>query len=266
MKSFLTIVCLSMAVVAISGQDITECLRQDSISCVQKSLYRHAKNFFGKDNLEIVNGLSLVKSADRGSRTGNEVFYDQEIEAASNVADRQSALENFVGEEVSDFLTGRSLRINFAPAVQKMGESARAMVASVPQEVQQAADATSEIFEGRGKKKLIKQILPLLIAAKVKIGVLATLAYFGIALLAKKALIASVLSIIFSAFVGLRSLWSKGASHDVTGYNAGGWSNGNSGGWSAPASSGGWSSGGGWEDGHAGYASAQSQAFSGYHH
>ncbi|XP_015114463.1 uncharacterized protein LOC107039395 [Diachasma alloeum] len=265
MKSFLTIVCLSMAVVAISAQDIAECLRQDSISCIQKSLYRKAKEFFGKDNLEIVNGVSLVKSADRSSRTGNEVFYDQEIEAASDVTERQSALESFVGEEASDFLTGRSLRINFAPAIQKIGESARAMVESVPEEVQQAAD---EVVEGRGKKKLLKSILPLLIAAKLKIGALATLAYFGIALLAKKALIASVISILISAFVGLRSLWSKGG-HDVTGYNAGGWSSGNTGGWSAPASSGGWSSGGGgggWEDGHGGYASAQSQAYSGYHH
>lgn len=124
------------------------------------------------------------------------------------------------------------------------------------------------IHIGRGKKKLLKTILPLLIAAKVKIGALATLAYFGIALLAKKAIIASVISIIISAFVGLRSLWSKRGGHDVTGYNAGGWSSGaSSGGWSAPAASGGWSSGGGngWEDQNSGY-SAQSQAYSGYHH
>lgn len=114
MKLFLTIVCLSMAVVLASGQDITECLRQDSISCVQKSLYRKAKEFFGNDNLEIVNGVTLVKSAARNSRTGNEVFFDQEIEAANNVADRQSALENFVGEEASEFLTGRSLRVSWS--------------------------------------------------------------------------------------------------------------------------------------------------------
>lgn len=111
MKSFLIIVCLSMALVHINGQDIDECLRQDSISCVQRSLYRKAKEFFTKDNIELVSGVSLVKSGDRTSKSGKEVLYDQEIDAANNVADRQSALENFVGDEAGDFLTGRSLRV-----------------------------------------------------------------------------------------------------------------------------------------------------------
>lgn len=105
---------------------------------------------------------------------------------------------------------------------------------------------------------MLKSILPLLIAAKVKIGALATLAYFAIGLIAKKAIFASLISLAISAFIGLRALWSKN-SYDVTPYN--GWS-GNAG-WSAPVASGGWSSGGSWDDSH-GYA--QSQAYSGYHH
>jgi len=118
-----------------------------------------------------------------------------------------------------------------------------------------------------------------LIAAKVKLGVLATLAYFAVGLIAKKAILASLISLAISAFVGLRSLWSGGKNvyhHDLTAYNngwaggsvSGGWSAPIASGWSAPVSGGhgGWSNNGGsagWEDPH---AYSHSQAYSGYHH
>lgn len=113
MKLF-AIVFLTTAVVLTTGQSIEDCLQSDSISCVQKSLYRKAKEFFDKDNLELFSGVSLVKNGDgqaRSSRTGKELVYDQEIDAANSVADRQSALENFVSEEAGEFLSGRSLRV-----------------------------------------------------------------------------------------------------------------------------------------------------------
>ncbi|XP_003705505.1 DUF1676 domain-containing protein Osi6 [Megachile rotundata] len=249
------------AVVAVNGQTLEDCLQSDSISCVQKSLYRKAKEFFDKDNLELFSGVSLVKdSQGRSSRTGKDLVYDQEINAANNVADRQSALENFVSDEAGEFLSGRSLRINLAPTFERIGQSARAISDSAPEEVRQAVN---EVVEGRGKKKILKSILPLLIAAKVKIGALATLAYFAIGLLAKKAIIASLISLAISAFIGLKALWSKHNYHEVTPYN-GGWNGAPaSGGWSGPVGGGGWSSGSSWDDGH-GYA--QSQAYSGYHH
>ncbi|XP_017891510.1 uncharacterized protein LOC108631852 [Ceratina calcarata] len=257
----LAVVILTSAVVLAAGQSLDECLQSDSISCVQKSLYRKAKDFFEADSYELFSGVSLVKNEQgRGSRTNKELLYEQEIDAANSVTDRQSALENFVSDEAGEFLTGRSLKINFAPAFEKIGESARAISDSAPEEVRQAVN---EVVEGRGKKKILKSLLPLLIAAKVKIGALATLAYFAIGLIAKKAIFASLISLAISAFIGLKALWSKN-SHDVTPYN-GGWSGGAAGGgWSAPVASGGWSSGGAsWDDSH-GYA--QSQAYSGYHH
>lgn len=114
----------------------------------------------------------------------------------------------------------------------------------------------------------MKGLLPLLIAAKVKLGVLATLGYFAIGLIAKKAILASLISLAISAFIGLKSFWSgkKVYHHDLTAYNngwagsvGGGWSAPVSGGWSTPVvSNGGWSNGGGWEDPH-------SQAYSAYH-
>ncbi|XP_014212872.1 uncharacterized protein LOC106642569 [Copidosoma floridanum] len=257
MKPFCITLVLAFAAVAVSAQSVDECLQKDSISCVQKSLFRQARGFFNQETFELVGGVSLVKSqGDRASRSDKSIVYEQEIEKAASVAERQSALENFVGEGLNDFLYGRNLKINFSPALEKINESARALGESIPVEVRQAAD---EVAEGRGKKKL-KKILPLLLLAKAKIGALATLAYFALALIAKKAIIASLISIAISAFVGLRSLWEKKGSATIsagfpsTGYNAG-WSSSVSGGYPSAGSA-------AWDDGH---AYAQSQAFSGYH-
>ncbi|KAJ8684342.1 hypothetical protein QAD02_020134 [Eretmocerus hayati] len=256
MKSFSLIIAFALLACAY-GQSINECLEKDSISCIQKSLYRKAREFFDKESLEIVSGVSLVKSNERSAKSGKELVYDQEIDQSLDVAHRQTALESFIGEEVSEFFNGRSLRINFSPIIEKIGDSARALSDSVPKEYREAVD---DVVEARGKKKSLKKLIPLLLLAKAKIGLLATLAYFGIALLAKKAIFVSIISIAISAFIGLKSLWDKksGGGHDASAFT-GGWSTGGSSGYS---SGGGWASG--TDDSHGGY-SAHSQAYSGYH-
>ena len=115
MKS-LALVLLAAALVAgsLAQSSIDECLQKDSISCVQTALFRKAKEFFDKENYELLSGVSLVKSKaeGRGSRSSKDLLYEQEMAQATGVAERQSALENFVGEEVSDFFSGRSLRVS----------------------------------------------------------------------------------------------------------------------------------------------------------
>lgn len=103
---------LLVAAVA-TAQTLDECLEQDSISCIQKSLYRRAKEFFSKDNVEIVRGVSLVKSQDsRAAKSSDDLVFDQEIETAkSSVTDRQNALENFVTDKISGFISSRSLQV-----------------------------------------------------------------------------------------------------------------------------------------------------------
>ncbi|KYQ59792.1 hypothetical protein ALC60_01177 [Trachymyrmex zeteki] len=274
MKLLKKFLILTTAVVfttgVVSGQSIDECLKQDSISCVQKTLYRTAKEFFSKDKLELINGVSLVKS-NVNARSIKELAYDQEMEAANNIAERQNSLENFISDETGQFLTGRSLRINLASAFEKIQKSIRAFSESAPPEIHQAVN---EIVEARGKKKgSLKGIIPLLIAAKIKLGILGVLSYFVIGFLAKKAIQASIISLIISAFVAMKTFWSGKNHHDVTPYNGGwsGWSNPVSGGWSSPVSngwsnsvSGGWANGASsnWEDSHY----AHGQAYSGYHH
>lgn len=104
---------LTTAVVLTAGQSIDECLKQDSISCVQKTLYRTAKEFLSKDKFELVSGISLVKSnADAGSaRSGRALAYDQEMDAANDIVERQNTLENFISDGAGQLFTGRSLRV-----------------------------------------------------------------------------------------------------------------------------------------------------------
>lgn len=110
MKLLKKFLILTTAVVLTAGQSIDECLKQDSISCVQKTLYRTAKEFFAKDKLELMNGVSFVKS-NVNARSGKELAYDQEMEAANDITKRQNFLENFISDEAGQFLTGRSLRV-----------------------------------------------------------------------------------------------------------------------------------------------------------
>lgn len=105
-------VLLVAAVAAASAQTLDDCLQQDSISCVQKSLYRRAKEFFSEDKLDIVRGVSLIKSQEsRNAKSSDDVVYDQEIEGKTSVTERQNTLENFVTDKISGFVSGRSLQV-----------------------------------------------------------------------------------------------------------------------------------------------------------
>lgn len=55
-------------------------------------------------------------------------------------------------------------------------------------------------------KKYLKQLMPFLIALKVKLSLFAALAYVVIALIAKKALLASLISLAVSGFIGVKKL------------------------------------------------------------
>lgn len=61
----------------------------------------------------------------------------------------------------------------------------------------------------KNKKKYLKQILPLLIALKVKLSAFAVIAYIVIALIAKKALFASLISLLVSGFIFVKKLLSQ---------------------------------------------------------
>jgi len=94
------------------GQGVDECLQKDSISCVQRALFGKVRELFDSENLEIAPGVSLVRS--RGARK----LKDQ-VEQAGGVLQSEGAIENFIAEEVKNFVRERSLKVSvFIPIFQ----------------------------------------------------------------------------------------------------------------------------------------------------
>lgn len=138
------------------------------------------------------------------------------------------------------------------------------------------------IFSGRGKKKkLLKALLPFLIGLKLKLVGFLGLAYIVIALIAKKAILASLISLAISGFIALKKLLGSKQNHGGGGghYSAvevhpveysshggyGGFGGGGGGGGGGYISSSGWDSYGGHGDSHGSYSNnvAHSLAYSG---
>lgn len=273
----LIVSCLLLSVALAEDQASTpssflqDCFEKDSISCVQLTVFRRAKEFFDQPNINLIGGLSFAKSIERSGKSLNTETEPQ-VEAAPSVQARELALENFVVDRVKNFFQERSLSWNFASA-------SRSLANAIPDEVKESV--RSLIVEGRGKKKILKKLLPLLGILKLKLAALAVLAIVGIAILAKKALITSLIAIALagSSVVGkllgrLRGGggfgggYSNGGSNveEIIAYNTGG----GGGGWSSGGGGGG---GGGWGGSYDSYGEhgshsqpiAQSIAYSAHH-
>lgn len=124
------------------GYGFEECLRKDSISCVQHQVYRHLRSFFDQKSVELPGGFSLVKEGEptRDARSAEEVLPSGPVE------DREEALETFAVQKAGEFFSERSLRWNVAPLVSDVSAGARAMMDYVPAELK--AKVTSFMTEG----------------------------------------------------------------------------------------------------------------------
>ncbi|XP_069679308.1 uncharacterized protein [Periplaneta americana] len=198
-----------------SSTPFEDCLKKDSISCVQIQIYRSLKSFFDRDIVDLTGGLSFVRERDSKNqakpRTTEDVLEDDQVLRATDVEKRESALESFVFQKVMAFFQERSIRWNLAPAFSEMTTTARGIVNNIPEDFRQkVADL---VTEGRGKKRILKTLLPILIGVKVKAVAVMVLAYFGIALIAKKALLLSLISLAISAFSMMRKFLSQRSHH-----------------------------------------------------
>ena len=148
----------------------------------------------------MVGGLSFIKPAGRDARSTN--VDGTLVESANDVEQRENALEGFVTEGAKNFFQERSLNLDMAAA-------ARSLSGAIPEEVK--SSVRSLVSEARGKKKkIIKALLPILGLVKLKVAALAVIALFGIALIAKKALVISIIALILSKFLLIKKLLSKG--------------------------------------------------------
>lgn len=289
MKIFI-VSCLLISVVFAADEpsNFQDCLEKDSISCVQVAVFRKAKSFFDQQTISLFGGLSLGKSERAGKSLDEPTI---EIESANTVETRENALENYVLNRAKNFFQERSLSWDFAG-------TARSLSNAIPDDIK--ASVRALIVEERGKKKkILKKLLPLLGVLKIKFAILGVFALFAIGIIAKKALILSIISIALAGASAIRGIFSKlgglgglgggsssgggggghgggysgghgGGHEEIIAYTNGGSGGGGGGGWSSGGggSSGGWSSGGYDSYGeHGSHSSpvAQSIAYSGHH-
>lgn len=109
-------------------------------------------------------------------------------------------MEDYLLNRVKNFFAERQISWDFATA-------GRSLANAIPTEMKEAAREL--VSEGRTKKKILKKILPLLGLLKLKAAALAVLAIAGIAIIAKKALITSLIAIAIASAGALSSAVSK---------------------------------------------------------
>ncbi|XP_019877331.2 uncharacterized protein LOC109605208 [Aethina tumida] len=186
---------------------IEDCLEKDSISCIQLEVYNYAKQFFGKSNIEM-GGISF--SNRRGKSLAGDRVLEDRVEAATDVVKRQTALEEYVVSQVRNMW-------NYGKVTWNPQESARSLAGSIGDinDLQQYAG------EGRGKaKKQLRILIPLLIGIKLKLATFAAISYMIIAVIAKKAVMAGLISLLISGFIAAKNLVETKNAHHVTPYHS----------------------------------------------
>ncbi|XP_014241387.1 uncharacterized protein LOC106662090 isoform X2 [Cimex lectularius] len=257
-----------LVLATLASAELEECFRKDSISCIQLELYRKAKGFFDQEKIELFGGLALTKKQVPAEERARSLKEDSDVEnklnSVNDVEAREDALENFALGRAGKLLEERSLTWNLTPLVSDITSVGRSISDSIPTEVKEGV--SSFLNEGRGKKKkILRALLPLLLGLKLKLGGFLVLSYFVIALIAKKALLASIVSLAIAGFIAVKKLLSHQGGHEVHEVSHG-WSGGYGGGGGVGGySAGGWESYGGGHDAHGSYSNnvAHTIAYSG---
>lgn len=160
-------------------------------------VFRRAREFFSQPSIDVFGGLSFTKSNERSAKS---LEPEPQIEEKATIQAREMVLEDYLADRVKNFFSERSLSWNFATA-------GRSLANAIPDDVKESV--RSLIVEGRSKKKILKKLLPLLGLLKLKLAGLAVLAIAGIALIAKKALITSLIAIALAGAGALSGIVSK---------------------------------------------------------
>lgn len=191
------------------------CLKKDSIQCVQLVVYRNIRAFFDRESIPLVTGLSLVREAEvENGASSRSAARDlaRQVEEAEDVSSREQALEQFALGEAAAFVRERSLRVDLP---QLARATAKAIADRLPTDVR--TKISQLVTEGRGKKKVLKALIPIVVLAGVKAAGGVALSLLGLALLAKKALLVSTLALLIAGgLVALKLLsQSREPHHEV---------------------------------------------------
>ncbi|XP_061401449.1 uncharacterized protein LOC133337214 [Musca vetustissima] len=176
-------------------------------------------------NINIIEGVTLVKKNDSELRTGRSSVMDMKLSNRDLENLSSKSLDSLLMERCTSFIRSRQLQVNL-PRLLSFGKSnAQDVMQSVmnffTSTTAKANEAADEIVggdgveEGRKKKDDKKYLGPFIAAVMLKAAIL-KMAYHSIAIVAGKALIVGKIALIISAIIGLKKLVSGEGGEKTT--------------------------------------------------
>ncbi|XP_005176895.2 uncharacterized protein LOC101890469 [Musca domestica] len=179
-------------------------------------------------NINIVEGVTLVKKNDSELRTGRSSVIDMKLSNRDLENLSSKSLDSLLMERCTSFIRSRQLQVNL-PRLLSFGKSnAQDVMQTIMNffstTTAKANEAADEIVgggggdgveEGRKKKDDKKYLGPFIAAVMLKAAIL-KMAYHSIAIVAGKALIVGKIALIISAIIGLKKLVSGEGGEKTT--------------------------------------------------
>ncbi|KAI8423214.1 hypothetical protein MSG28_014252 [Choristoneura fumiferana] len=197
MKAFLLIL-VSVAVVSAkpTGDDdvfgsvigvVRSCAEEDVSLCLKERALKYVENLATAREVNIVDGVSLLGSGSPRSARSFEPLPEDPTA-------RENQVENRLVDAAADFLENHVIQLRMPKST--------------------VDDVKRSLEEGRGKKKKLKQLMPILGLLQLKIQSLIPLFLAVIAFAAVKGLMLAKAALLASALVLLKKLLSKSDHHE----------------------------------------------------
>ncbi|OWR51344.1 osiris 9 precursor [Danaus plexippus plexippus] len=196
MKSFVLLL-ISVAVVAAKPTDedvvgsvigvVRSCSEKDVSLCLKEKALKYAENLSSAREINLVDGVTLVST---GSSRSARSFEPLSEEPRA----RESQVESRLVDAAADFLENHVIQLR------------------VPKDT--VDDVKRSLEEGRGKKKKLKQLIPIFALLNLKIQSLIPLFLGIIAFAAVKGLLLAKAALLASALLLLKKLLSKNDHHE----------------------------------------------------
>ncbi|XP_053946278.1 uncharacterized protein LOC128855422 [Anastrepha ludens] len=197
--------------------------RDDLFWCFKVQATRLLGRALKVQNINIVEGVTIVKKVDNETRTGR-ASANAELNLSNRDLENLSmkSLDALLLERFLRFIDSRQLQVNL-PRLLNFGQrNGQDFFSAVTAYFQQfgvgdaVVDTANEFVEGRKKKGDDKKYLgPFIAAVMLKTAIL-KMAYHSIAIVAGKALIVGKIALIISAIIGLKKLVSAEGGEKTT--------------------------------------------------
>ncbi|XP_013185066.2 uncharacterized protein LOC106130710 [Amyelois transitella] len=160
---------------------VSECIEKDTSLCLKEKALKLTERLALTKDFSLFEGMSLVNTGSARSARSYEPL-------AEEPRARELQLNERIANNIGDFLDGHVLQLRLTE----------------PEESRELDE------EGRGKKKKIKKLLPLLLLLKLKLAALVPLFLGIIAFAAVKAVFLGKIAFAMNAFNLVRKLLAKG--------------------------------------------------------